>query len=159
MKLTVNMMQIVWNLQLKKCLGFCKVSTWFLGGLPRGKVHSRIISHHQTRKLRFSCHVRTFLGRNFPARWIGSDPFADPPRSPDFIPLDNVFRVVYRGKVQNVNELRERIVTAAERITMKCFPIPGEKTEYRLDVCRATTGTHTEMSIWESLRGPVFRNI
>jgi hypothetical protein len=52
----------------------------------------------------------------------------------------------YREKVQNVNVLRDRIVRAAERVLpAKCLRIPGTKTEYGLDTCRATNGDQPEI--------------
>jgi len=47
--------------------------------------------------------------------------------------------------VQNVNELGDRIVRAAECVTNEMAVSIFLETEYRLDVCRATNGTHTEM--------------
>jgi hypothetical protein len=46
--------------------------------------------------------------------------------------------LLYHERVKNVNELRDRIVTAAECVTNEMLPSTCPETEYRLDVCRAT---------------------
>jgi hypothetical protein len=51
----------------------------------------------------------------------------------------------YRWRVHNMNELRDRTVRAAERISNEMFPSTWWETEYRLDVCRASNGAHTEI--------------
>jgi hypothetical protein len=53
--------------------------------------------------------------------------------------------IVYDEKVQNVNELRDRIVRAAECVTNEVLASKWRQTEYRLDVCRATNGAHIEL--------------
>jgi hypothetical protein len=50
-------------------------------------------------------------------------------------------------KVQNVNELRGRIVTVAECVTNEMLAITWRETKCRVDMCRATNGAHTE-SYW-----------
>jgi len=46
--------------------------------------------------------------------------------------------------VQDLTELCDRIVRAAECVTIETFANTWRETEYRLDVCRATNGTQTE---------------
>jgi hypothetical protein len=52
--------------------------------------------------------------------------------------------IVYHKKVQNVNELRDRTVRAAECVTNEMLVSTWQETEHCLDVCRATDGAHIE---------------
>ena len=95
--------------------------------------------------------VTTFLDETFTGRWVGrGGPTAWPPRSPDLTPLD-IFAwvfikdVVYRRKVRDLADLRQRIIEAVELITPHMMINTWQELEYRLDICRATTGTHTEV--------------
>jgi len=47
--------------------------------------------------------------------------------------------------VQNVNELRDRIVRAARCVANEMATSTCPQTEYHLDVCHATNGAHIEM--------------
>jgi hypothetical protein len=68
--------------------------------------------------LHFSHHVCAFLERKFPDHWIGRvRPIPWPLHSPDLNLLDFFLEgfvkdTVYGEKVQNVNELHDRIVRA-----------------------------------------------
>jgi hypothetical protein len=35
--------------------------------------------------------------------------------------------IVFREKVQNLNEMYDRIVRAESSLSVKCLPVPGEK--------------------------------
>jgi len=95
--------------------------------------------------------VTTFLDETFLERWIGRGcPTAWPPRSPDLTTLDFLARglikdVVYRRKVRDLADLRQRIIEAAELITAHMLINTWQEFEYRLDICPATTGAHTEV--------------
>jgi hypothetical protein len=83
----------------------------------------------------FSRCVIAFLDREFPDRCIER-------RGP------KVWMFSFEGlswKVQNVYELRDRIVRAADCVTNEMLANTCTETEYRFDVCCATSGTHTEM--------------
>jgi hypothetical protein len=56
-----------------------------------------------------------------------------------------VKRTVYRENVQNMNELCDRIVRAAECVTNEVLVSTWRQTEYRLDVCRATSDANIEL--------------
>ena len=64
--------------------------------------------------------VTTFLVETFPGRWVGrGGPTAWPPGSPDLTPLDIfawgvIKNVVYRRKVRDLTDLRQRIIEAVE---------------------------------------------
>ena len=95
--------------------------------------------------------VHEFLDKKFPARWIGrGGPIAWPPRSPDITPLDfflwgYVKDVVYRTKVKDISDLKERITAAVEAINEEILKRLWTKIEYRLDILRATNGAHIEI--------------
>ena len=67
-------------------------------------------------------HVREFLNETFPNRWIGRDgPIPWPPRSPDITPLDfflwgYVKDIVYKTKVRDIDDLKQRIFNAMTTI-------------------------------------------
>ena len=70
----------------------------------------------------YTLHVRDYLNKSFPNRWLGrggSIPW--PPRSPDLMPLDyylwgHMKTLVYETKVDSRAALRDRIFAAAEHI-------------------------------------------
>jgi len=95
--------------------------------------------------------VTTFLDETFPGRWIGrGDPTVLPPRSPDLTPLDFfswgfIKVVVYRRKVRDLADLRQRIIEAVVLVTPHMLINTRQELEYRLDICGATTGAHIEV--------------
>lgn len=99
----------------------------------------------------YSNAVRTYLNETFPARWIGRrGPIEWPPRSPDLTPLDfflwgYIKTIVYQTPVRNLGELRQRIIDACESVTPQMLQNVWREVEYRLDVCRATSGAHIEV--------------
>jgi len=95
----------------------------------------------------FSSRVRAFLDREIPDRWIGNGgpiPWLPPSLSKfysyGFLLLGVCRKVVYREKVQNVNELRDRISSISGSVTSEMLSSTCPLTEHRLDVCRATNG-------------------
>jgi hypothetical protein len=99
----------------------------------------------------FHRDVTTFLDETFPGRWVGrGGPTAWPPRSPDLTPLDFfaggfIKDIVYRRKVRDLADFRQRIIEAVELITPHMLINTWQELEYRLDICRATTGAHIEV--------------
>jgi hypothetical protein len=94
----------------------------------------------------------SILDETFPGRWVGrGGPTAWPPRSPDLTPLDFCFawgfikHVVYSTKVRDLADLRQRIIEAVQLITPYMLINTWQELEYRLDICRATTGAHIEV--------------
>ena len=53
--------------------------------------------------------------------------------------------IVYRRKVRDLVDLRQRIIEAIELITAHMLINTWQELEYRLDICRATTGAHIEV--------------
>ena len=64
-------------------------------------------------------------------------------------PLDffawGVIKDVYRRKVRDLADLRQRIIEAVELVTPHMLINTRQELEYRLDICRATTGAHIEV--------------
>ena len=71
--------------------------------------------------------VRQFLNKTFLDRWIGRDrPISWPPRSPDITPLDfflwgYVKDIMYRTKVRDITDLKQRISYAIATIDEAMF--------------------------------------
>jgi hypothetical protein len=66
-------------------------------------------------------------------------------------PLDFFFAwgfikdVVYRRKVRDVADLRQRIIEAVEFMTPHMLINTWQELEYRLDICLATAGAHIDV--------------
>ena len=52
---------------------------------------------------------------------------------------------MYSRKVRDVADLRQRIIEAVELITPHMLINTWKEVEYRLDICRATTGANIEV--------------
>ena len=52
---------------------------------------------------------------------------------------------MYSRKVRDVADLRQRIIEAVELITPHMLINTWQELEYRLDICRTTTGAHIEV--------------
>jgi len=95
--------------------------------------------------------VTRFLDETSPGRWVGrGGPTVWPPRYPDLTPLDFcawmfIKDVVYRRKVRDLVDLRQRTIEALEFITPHMLINTWQELEYRLDICRATIGAHIEV--------------
>ena len=64
----------------------------------------------------------------------------------NFSPGHNALKdAVYRRKVRDLADLRQRIVEAVELTTPHMLINTWKELEYRLDICRATTGAHIEV--------------
>lgn len=100
----------------------------------------------------YSCHVRQYLHEHFPQRWIGrGSEFPWPPRSPDLNPLDfsiwsQMKSIVYKRKINSVEELRQKIYEAANTIkNNKRMLFNIEKSlRKRIQKCIAVNGGHFE---------------
>ncbi|GBP27130.1 hypothetical protein EVAR_16801_1 [Eumeta japonica] len=102
-------------------------------------------AHYDTR-------VRDHLNNIFPARWIGRlGPILWPPRSPDLNPLDFYYwgclkEKVYEKPIQNVQQLRQRIFSAATEITRDTRITAVLKRSFirRCRMCIRQSGGHFE---------------
>ena len=63
----------------------------------------------------------------------------------DFFFWGHIKNVVYAEKIRDINHLRERIIAAVETVTPAMLANTWRAVEYRLDVCRATNGSHVEV--------------
>jgi hypothetical protein len=63
----------------------------------------------------------------------------------DFFAWRFIKDIVYRRKVWDLADLRQRIIEAVERITPHMLINMWQELEYHLGICRATTGAHSEM--------------
>jgi hypothetical protein len=94
--------------------------------------------------------VRVSLNEIFSKR-IGQDgPIPWPPHSPDITPLDFFFwgyikDQVFHPKVGSVVELHAGINSAVASVTPHMLKNTWCEIEYRLNILRATNGTHIEM--------------
>jgi len=52
---------------------------------------------------------------------------------------------VYAEKIRNIQHLQDRITSATEIVTRDMIQKTWQEMEFRLDVSRATNGSHTEM--------------
>jgi hypothetical protein len=52
---------------------------------------------------------------------------------------------VYRRKVRDLADLRQRVTEAVQLVTAHVLINTWQELEYRLDICRATAGAHTEV--------------
>ncbi|GBN79886.1 hypothetical protein AVEN_170203-1 [Araneus ventricosus] len=95
--------------------------------------------------------VREFLDTTFPQRWIVRGAvMAWPPRFLDITPLDFCLWVyvkqhMYSERINNIIHLEQRITNVIHSVTSDILARVWEELDYRLDVCRATNGTHIQL--------------
>jgi len=99
--------------------------------------------------------VTDVLNERFPDAWIGrGGPIPWPPRSPDlslslslldFFLWGYIKNIVHAEKIRNIQHPQDRITSAIETVTRDMIQKTWQETEFRLDVSRATNGTHIEM--------------
>ena len=53
--------------------------------------------------------------------------------------------IVYAEKIRNIQHLQERITSAIKTVTRDMIQKTWQEIEFRLDVSRATNGTHIEI--------------
>lgn len=98
----------------------------------------------------YSVLVRNWLNENFPNKWIGrGGPFDWPPRSPDLTPLDFFFwghlkNLVYLTPVNNINDLRNRIMESAATVNENTLRSVTRAIRVRLLACINAGGEHFE---------------
>jgi hypothetical protein len=95
--------------------------------------------------------VRDYLDATLPNRWLGTDgPLAWPPQSSDITTLDFFLcgyakDKVYATKVTGVEDLMTRIREVITAINRCMLARTWEEFEFRVDVLRATQGTHIDV--------------
>ena len=90
----------------------------------------------------FSNIFCTFLDEQFPARWIGR---WSPHDLPDFFLWRLVKDQVYMAPMHDLADSEERIYAAVSNITPQMLDNTWVQVEYRLDISRATNGSHVEV--------------
>ena len=100
--------------------------------------------------------VRAHLIVILPGRWIGcashnNSPLLPwPPRSPNLTPCDFFLwgyikdRVYVPPMPRDLPQLRQRIVKAVVAIDHQMLQCMLQELDYRIDICRVTTGAHIE---------------
>jgi hypothetical protein len=107
---------------------------------------------HDGAPAHFSLVAREHLNNIFPNRWIGrSGPVRWPARSPDLNPLDfflwgHLKSIVYSTPVQDVQDLKQRIINGFEKIRLSpgIFERVRNSIKRRYDVCVQAEGGHFE---------------
>lgn len=98
----------------------------------------------------YSLLVRAYLNTTFPNRWIGRlGPIRWPPRSPDLTPLDfflwgYVKERVFRTTVDNLHELRNRIIENCLLPDDEMLERVRESFIHRIFMCLSQRGAHFE---------------
>lgn len=98
----------------------------------------------------FARNVRDYLNEIFPGRWIGRRGAIEwPARSPDLSPLDFFFWghlkcQVYKNRPHNLEQLEERVVQEANRITPEQIQNSLRNFTDRLHFCQIVNGEHFE---------------
>lgn len=114
-------------------------------------VRNNLIFQHDGAPAHYGRIIKDWLDQNYPGRWIGRNgPILWPARSPDLTPLD--FYVwgylkteVYSVKIDTIEQLRERILSASSKIrqNLVTFQMP-EAIKRRLMLCLLQNGAHFE---------------
>jgi hypothetical protein len=112
----------------------------------------------------FARPVRQWLNNNYPRRWIGRRGFiAWPPRSCDITPLDfflwgHIKTIVYRTAPNSEQELRQRILNAAQTITPQMLRNVQGSIRRKLGKCIEANGQNFEhlLSMFNICRSRLF---
>lgn len=107
---------------------------------------------HDGAPAHFSRVARDRLNRNYDQRWIGrGGPVAWSPRSPDINPLDfylwgYVKSIVYRNALNNIADLKQRIIHGFEEIRRdpNVFQRVRNSFDRRITACIRAEGDHFE---------------
>lgn len=131
---------------------YCDMLEFFLGPqLVQDGIVETVIFQQDGAPPNFALTVRDFLNGIFPNRWIGRGSqrlWAS--RSPDLTPLDFfvwgfIKSKVYATKVNNLQDLKQRIRVAAALITPAMIQRVFRATKERWETCFEVQGGHIEM--------------
>ena len=129
-------------LELLKSKVFPVISTWN---------NSQLLFMQDGAPPHFARNVRDWLNENFSMRWIGRrGPVEWPPRSPDLTPMDfflwgYIKDIVYRKKLEKLEELEEAIQEAIAAIPPDMLMRAVHSVQHRLEKCRDQNGTQVEL--------------
>ncbi len=105
---------------------------------------------HDGAPAHYAQSVRHFLDKTFPNRWMGRrGPIDWPARSPDLTPTDfflwGVIKDrVYARKPQNVQALKDVIVTEIQSLPVESCRKACQSVPHRLQLCKDVEGEHIE---------------
>ena len=131
------------------------LQNWLLDGIESIE-HAQFIFQQDGAPPHWKLTVRAYLNEKLPGRWIGRAVDGDnvllkwPPRSPDLTPCDFFLWGYVKGLVYVpplptcVEGLKERITEALKTVTQDMLQRVWQELDYRLDVCRLTSGAHIE---------------
>lgn len=121
----------------------------FICDLPLSELRSTWFQHDGA-PAHFSSRARSYLNACFSQQWIGrGGPMFWPPRSPDLTPLDfflwgHIKNEVYSTEPQDVNDLKNRIVSACANIEPHVLKREVQSMKKRFMACVAVEGRHFE---------------
>jgi transposase len=98
----------------------------------------------------FHRDVRHFLSTQLRGQWIGRRGLIEwPARSPDLTPMDfflwgHIKSIIYKTPVENIEDLRNRIVEACNNIPLQTFQNVREEFTLRLSHCQIVGGLQFE---------------
>lgn len=114
------------------------------------QLRQQMLFMHDGAPAHFSLVARQYLDVAYPNRWIGrggAQPW--PPRSPDLNPLDfflwgHLKQLVYTTPIENVEELRNRIIASCRTIrqTPGIFERVRQSMRRRIEACIEVEGRH-----------------
>lgn len=90
------------------------------------------------------------MNQKFPDRWIERDETVHwLLRSPDISPLDFFKRsyvkdIVFRTKIRNINDPKQNITNASDKIDGAMLQKTWQEIDHRLDILRETKDAHIE---------------
>lgn len=115
--------------------------------LPQN-IQDNFIFQHDGHPAHSARIVTNYLNNTFGDRWIGRHgPIHWPARSPDLTTCDfwlwgYLKSKVYQRRVQNVEDLRERIIDAVENIAADMVQRSVHSALYKVQMCRQVNGEH-----------------
>jgi hypothetical protein len=122
------------------------LKNYFYPIIQRKRLNSQIIFQQDGAPPHFSKEVRAWLDEKFGGRWIGrGGPISWAPRSPDLTPLDfflwgYVKTNVYKTKVNNITDLKDRIEQEIKAIKKETLENVFDGIVKRLKVCIDVNG-------------------
>jgi len=126
------------------------LENYFYPILQKKRLHKKIIFQQDGAPAHFSKEVREWLNENFNDRWIGrGGPISWAPRSPDLTPLDfylwgYIKSNVYKTKVKDINELKNRIEKEIKAIKKETLQNVFNDILKRLKLCIDVNGNTFE---------------
>jgi hypothetical protein len=128
------------------------LSEWLVPQLQQAGIETLLscnwMVHHHTL---FVLHVRDYLNKAFPGRWIGRGseaspaPFAWPPRSPDLTTPDNALWGFIKERLGKMRCRTTSVTGSCLRSLHWCDPGLSARTWCRIQLCYDNEGLHTNV--------------